>query len=109
MGYKNKEKQKEYHRQWHINKTADLPDYWRKYQRRRRREIKELINSLKTECSRCGYNKCKAALDFHHVGGIKNGRLAEASKDKWSNKKILEEISLCEVICSNCHREEHLG
>lgn len=31
------------------------------------RETRDYIQSLKTKCSRCGYDKCVEALDFHHI------------------------------------------
>lgn len=31
------------------------------------RKTRDYIQSLKTKCSRCGYDKCVEALDFHHT------------------------------------------
>lgn len=66
-----------------------------------------LINMRGGGCERCGYNKCLAAIDFHHNQGIKNFPLSARNLSNTTMKRILEEFKLCEVLCSNCHREEH--
>lgn len=57
-------------------------------------------------CSICGYNKCPAALEFHHKDP--NEKEFQINK-RWSMSKeaILKEIDKCVLLCSNCHREEH--
>ena len=55
-------------------------------------------------CSRCGYNKCLNALDFHHPDpSRKEGRLTIRM---WRSK-VSELEKECIVLCANCHREEH--
>lgn len=58
------------------------------------------------KCEFCGYNKCLAAMDFHHIN----------PEDKIYDVKVLmtrrwelikEEIDKCILLCSNCHRELH--
>lgn len=73
-------------------------------------KTKEYIQSLKSECSNCGYSRCKEALEFHHVDEkTKSFNLARASTSMaWSDKtklKIDNEIKKCIVLCANCHRE----
>ena len=58
------------------------------------------------KCEKCGYNKCIAALDFHH----KNPEEKIYDVKSLMNRKwelIQEEIDKCILLCSNCHREEH--
>ena len=57
-------------------------------------------------CSRCGYDKCEAALEFHH--------LDPSQKEMDWNKlrlvaesKLYNELDKCILVCSNCHRELH--
>lgn len=45
----------------------------------------------KIKCELCEYNKCKAALEIHHIDGNHNNNVA-------SNRLVL---------CANCHRETH--
>jgi len=60
----------------------------------------------KHECSICGYNKCRWAIDFHH-------RKEETKEHELSNIKhysrdvIKKELEKCIMLCSNCHREIH--
>jgi hypothetical protein len=58
------------------------------------------------KCERCGYNKCCAALDFHHRNPSDKDLHWENFRG-WSRAKIESEIAKCELICANCHREEH--
>lgn len=67
----------------------------------------QAIAFLGGKCQICGYDKCPAALDFHHVDGREkdfeiSGRMA------WS-KALEEELAKCTLLCSNCHREVHAG
>ena len=57
-------------------------------------------------CIKCGYNKDITALEFHH----KNPKDKEIDPSKMMNKSpefIKNELDKCELLCSNCHREEH--
>jgi hypothetical protein len=63
------------------------------------------VNLLGGKCSICGYNKCLAALDFHHI----NEKQFTPSKllKLIDRDKAYEEIKKCILLCANCHREEH--
>lgn len=71
----------------------------------RQKALKEKAISLKGgRCEFCGYNKCIAALEFHHLDPEKK----ESHPNKitsWS--KLEKEIEGCILLCSNCHREVH--
>lgn len=77
-------------------------------QRRGRIAIKEiLVESAGGKCIYCGYAKCIAAMDFHHRDPTQK-ELNLAMSDSCKNiQKKLDEIKKCDLICSNCHREEH--
>lgn len=66
-------------------------------------------NKLKLErgCDKCGYNRCAAALEWHHPDGTKEGNPSSLLHS--SLEKYLEEIEKCNLLCANCHREEHSG
>lgn len=75
----------------------------------RLREYKQLaVESKGGKCTRCGYNKCLGALEFHH-------RDPKQKDPKWQSmrscslKRILKEVEKCDLVCSNCHREIHAG
>ena len=65
----------------------------------------------KTTCGVCGYDKCFAAIDFHHRDPEdKLFNIAAMTRHAFNdtNKTILlSEIRKCDVLCANCHRELH--
>lgn len=75
------------------------------------RKTRDYIQSLKVGCCRCGYNKCIEALDFHHKNSLeKDGTLSRYGRRVFSPAvKLLidKEVAKCEILCANCHREEH--
>ena len=69
----------------------------------------ELIMLMGGKCDRCGYNKSAAALDFHHRPGYVKTRTIShllAVNQTWAWIAALTEAEKCEILCSNCHREE---
>lgn len=56
------------------------------------------------KCERCGYNKCRAALEFHHKDPTtKDPRGLKA----YNLSRLYAEVDKCLLLCANCHREEH--
>lgn len=58
-----------------------------------------------TGCFMCGYNKCGAAIDFHHVED-RSFRIS-ATTFRGMTKRVEEELKKCILLCANCHRESH--
>lgn len=58
-------------------------------------------------CETCGYNKCVAALDFHHKDPTQKDFSIAQQKGRVLTDTIKAEIDKCSILCSNCHREEH--
>ena len=63
-------------------------------------------------CSQCGYNKCFAAVDFHHINpDIKLISIADYICIHPCNIKhmdiIKQELKNCIPLCRNCHAELH--
>lgn len=57
-------------------------------------------------CTRCGYNKNLAALEFHHLDPAKKEYVwGKISKRPWD--EVLLELKKCSLLCSNCHAEFH--
>ncbi len=73
---------------------------------RRHAMKKEIVSLMGGGCSRCGYNKCISALEFHHEGEEKDRCLTDMIKN-CSKQKVLKEIEKCILLCANCHREVH--
>lgn len=75
---------------------------------RKKLNRKQLINSFGGKCQICGYDKCSAALEFHHRDPTK--KEIEISKFANNNKlsyKQIRELEKCILLCSNCHKEAH--
>ena len=74
----------------------------------RKKATNSMIKTLKINgCAICGYNKCNAALVFHHVNPedkkFNLGNFRQPIND------IVKEANKCILLCSNCHREIHWG
>lgn len=57
-------------------------------------------------CSSCGYDKCFAAIDFHHRNPSEK-EISPCTLLFRSEKVIREELHKCDILCANCHREVH--
>ena len=72
---------------------------------------KDYVDNKKVCCSKCGYDKCINALDFHHINSTeKEYSLCVLRKRKWSvhTKELIDkELEKCIVLCATCHREIH--
>ena len=66
---------------------------------------KRMVEIKGGKCEICGYDKCVAALDFHHQNGDKEFGLARAYNKAWSIVEV--ELDKCIMVCANCHRKIH--
>jgi hypothetical protein len=67
---------------------------------------KEAIAYLGGRCTNCGFEGCPAVFDFHHRDpSEKEQGVGKLFSRSWS--RIKEEIDKCNLLCANCHREEH--
>lgn len=80
------------------NKSKDVID-WRK-----RTKLK-LIEYKGGKCEICGYNKCEAVLQFHHINPKEKD--FSISGKSWSFEKLKQEVDKCMLLCANCHTEKH--
>ena len=72
----------------------------------RREKKQRAIEKMGGKCQKCGYNKCPAALEFHHKDpNEKDFTIKDIVAGSWS--KIEGELEKCIMLCANCHREEH--
>jgi hypothetical protein len=78
------------------------------YVRERRRKIKEeAIQFMGGKCKVCGYDKCHASMDFHHINP--NEKEFGISGNNTSKIKLFEELKKCILVCKNCHGEIESG
>jgi predicted transcriptional regulator len=71
----------------------------------RREKKKQLVEYKGGKCEICGYNKCIAALEFHHVDKLKKD--FTISSNSQSFEKLKKEVDKYLLVCSNCHKEIH--
>lgn len=108
MPFIDREKNREYQRKWVQAKRVTNPHSERRAALRKKVSEYKLLHG----CARCGYRKSARALDMHHrdheggKGGSENG-ISMLVKRSFSWARIESELAKCEVLCSNCHREEH--
>ena len=75
--------------------------------RDKRSLIKSTLDSLKhnKECVDCGEKYPYWMMDFDHTGeSPKSFTIGEYRKVGVSLDKVLGEVSKCEIVCANCHR-----
>jgi len=86
----------------------------RKRRLKKRQQYDAFMNPLKIKCVKCGYQRCKFALEFHHIDSSQKDY--PVNIDTWTRlplkmpvvekaKLLLDEMKKCILLCSNCHRE----
>ena len=89
-----------------------MGEYDDRWQRRfeasqKRLELKRRAIEYKGgKCVICGYNKCEAALTFHHINPQEKD-FTISNKTTWEG--IVLELDKCDLLCTNCHAEVHAG
>jgi 5-methylcytosine-specific restriction endonuclease McrA len=94
---------------YHLNKTTKKAILKNQTENRiqKRKDIKNLHGG---KCQKCGYDKCLAALQFHHRdASSKKFEISSALGNRISvTKEELDvELSKCDLLCANCHTEFH--
>lgn len=81
----------------------DLSEYMKRWYIKRKLDA---IAYKGGKCQKCGYDKCYGSLAFHH-------RDPSKKEFGWSKMRchswttILAELDKCDLLCANCHGEEH--
>tara|TARA_Y100000310_G_scaffold328411_1_gene396491 strand:+ start:536 stop:877 length:342 start_codon:yes stop_codon:yes gene_type:complete len=103
MPYKDPEKRRECRRKWYSNNKESE----KAHVSRRKKQIKKWFSEYKSnlKCNRCKESH-QATLDFHHKGEKEKG-INFMTHWGYSINRIKKEISMCEVLCANCHRKLH--
>lgn len=64
---------------------------------------RERLNEIKKRpCGDCGDSYHPTAMDFDHIGGVKNFSISNGWQKPWP--LVENELALCELVCANCHR-----
>lgn len=73
-----------------------------------RREVKlKCIEYKGGKCEKCGYNKCPAALTFHHIDPNEKDFGISSNGYSRSFEKCKPELDKCMLLCMVCHAELH--
>lgn len=75
---------------------------------RRRNVTRILKEEHGARCGVCGYDRCLAALDFHHRDPTKK-ELGIGTGNTPGIARLRLEARKCLLVCANCHREIHAG
>ena len=67
----------------------------------------QLIIQRGGKCERCGYNRCEAALQFHHRNPIEKQFMLSIKSGSHSWEEWQKEAEKCDLLCANCHAELH--
>lgn len=74
----------------------------------RRKAVKHtLVQEHGGKCEKCGYNKCEAALQFHHLDPTKKEFGLSVRGLNRDIDILRKEAEKCILLCANCHAEEH--
>lgn len=101
-----RECQHEQRKIWYKNNREEqiAKGYERKKQYREAAQQYVLDYLASHPCSVCGESDPRV-LEFHHIKGKKKTEVARLINHGYSIKTIQKEISLCQVLCSNCHKK----
>ncbi len=109
MPYKDKDKAKEYHREYNKGWYQGHKEVVIDRKKQRQLEIRDWFRRYKSSlcCMDCGISH-PAVLQFHHRSRAdKNFTIADVVRRADSVKQIMNEIKKCDVLCVNCHAKRH--
>lgn len=73
----------------------------------RRRLKQKAIEYKGGRCARCGYDRCAGAMVFHHMDPTQKDFAIGSKGHTRAWEKVKIELDKCELLCANCHAEEH--
>ena len=87
-----------------MSKKSTAVQKWREITKKR------IVSAFGGYCGICGYDKCLAALELHHlVSSEKEFSISSALASPKSWPTLVSELEKCVCVCSNCHKEIHAG
>ncbi len=96
--------------QWYLDHKEKTIAATKKWKKRNLAAWKEILHEQgKDSCAKCGYNKCFAAIEFHHLSPEKKKKTMAHMFECYPSIRGIEELSKCIALCANCHRELHHG
>lgn len=74
-----------------------------RYRHKRKKLGVELLGG---SCMMCGYNRCIAALQFHHRDP-KHKEFTISYGSRLKLERFIAEVKKCDLLCATCHIERH--
>ena len=111
MGYKDKNKQKEYQQKHHKRTKKKKRKQQNQLKDKRQHFVLEEMQRRGGKCAKCGFSDIRA-LDWHHLDPTeKVDSISNLERNRVNMDKLQAELDKCELICANCHRieEQRLG
>lgn len=69
-----------------------------------------MVEAMGGSCAICGYLRCRAALEFHHLDPKeKDFSFGNKLANPRSWDVLVNEMRKCVMLCATCHREVHEG
>lgn len=75
----------------------------------RRKTKRRLVHEAGGRCQLCGYDRCMAALEFHHTDPAEKEFALSVRGLTRSLEELRREAAKCIVLCANCHAEVEAG
>jgi hypothetical protein len=75
----------------------------------RRRKKSKLVEEAGGRCVLCGYRRCDAALQFHHLDPASKSFALSMRGVTRSMETCRAEAAKCVLLCANCHAEVEVG
>ena len=96
-------------RTWYLDHQDQEKERVRRRRVKAREEAREFVYQYKLShpCQDCGETD-PIVLDFDHIRG-KGATINQLVNEGASIERIKIEISLCQVLCSNCHRRKTMN
>ena len=82
-------------------------EFVRKYKERRQTFKEKVIETYWWKCYVCKWKFHDCVYDFHHIDSTKKDKNPSALFRQSKFEKIKNELKLCLMLCSNCHRQIH--
>lgn len=76
---------------------------------KRRRIKRQLVLEAGGRCALCGYDRCAAALQFHHLDRTTKRFALSQDGVARSMAEARDEAAKCVLLCANCHAEVESG
>jgi hypothetical protein len=98
--------QRTYHRLYYKKNKARFIEKNRRNKNRQRRRLRAiLLENKRRPCADCGGTFHPWVMEFdHREGSVKEAAVANLVSKGCTHARLLEEMSMCEVVCANCHR-----